>query len=380
MVLYLVGLGLGDEKDITVKGLETVRKCTKLFLEHYTSILGIDIPALEAFYGRKITLADRGMVESSAENIYGSAVEEDVALLVVGDPLCATTHTDIMLRARELGAKVEVIHNASVMGAAASCGLQLYSFGQTVSIPFFDGAWRPDSFYDKIMYNKGGDMHTLCLLDIKVKEPDFQAMMQNRTRFLPPRYMTVNTAVEQLLEVEEKRRAGVCADDVMAVGLARLGQPSQYIVAGTLRQLLDVDFGGPLHSLVICGALHDLEKDFLEPFRVENHPEATLHRRHHGGGGKQQDLASGNEGGKARAAGAAEATAAARAEKQEPGLDRGSEAPSRFRRDGGLEKAVSVLDTPPQTASKHELDDEDLLELCGLDAGDLQIAVEEEGE
>lgn len=64
---------------------------------------------------------------------------------------------------------MEVVHNASVMGAVASCGLQLYSFGYTVSIPLFEGTWRPDSFYSKIKYNKEGGMHTLCLLDIKVR-------------------------------------------------------------------------------------------------------------------------------------------------------------------------------------------------------------------
>lgn len=68
---------------------------------------------------------------------------------------------------------VEVVHNASVMGAVASCGLQLYSFGYTVSIPFFEGEWRPSSFYDKIKYNTGGGMHTLCLLDIKVSEVSY---------------------------------------------------------------------------------------------------------------------------------------------------------------------------------------------------------------
>jgi diphthine synthase len=54
MVLYLVGLGLGDEKDITVRGLETVRKCSKIFLEHYTSVLGVDKVRLEAFYGKEV--------------------------------------------------------------------------------------------------------------------------------------------------------------------------------------------------------------------------------------------------------------------------------------------------------------------------------------
>lgn len=41
---------------------------------------------------------------------------------------------------------------------------QLYSFGQTISIPFFRKDWKPDSFYDKIKYNAVGGMHTLCLL------------------------------------------------------------------------------------------------------------------------------------------------------------------------------------------------------------------------
>lgn len=50
--------------------------------------------------------------------------------------------------------KVEVIHNASVMGAVASCGLQLYNFGQTVSIPEWEVNWEPDSFYEKIRVNK----------------------------------------------------------------------------------------------------------------------------------------------------------------------------------------------------------------------------------
>ena len=46
---------------------------------------------------------------------------------------------------------MRVIHNASIMNAVAACGLQLYRFGQTVSIVFFTETWRPDSFYDRIL-------------------------------------------------------------------------------------------------------------------------------------------------------------------------------------------------------------------------------------
>ncbi|CAM9467980.1 unnamed protein product [Pylaiella littoralis] len=268
MVLYVIGLGLGDEKDITVRGLEAVRGSTKVVLEHYTSILGVDKAKLEAFYGKDIVLADRNVVESEADSIYASAKDEDVAFLVVGDPLCATTHTDLIIRARELGVKVEVIHNASVMGAVASCGLQLYNFGQTVSIPLWNENWEPDSFHEKIRVNKANGMHTLCLLDIKVKEPDFAKMARGKLSYLPPRYMSVGTALEQLLEVEARKCEGVYGPDSQCVGLARLGQPTQKIVAGTMSELLDVDFGEPLHSLVICGTTHPLEDELLKWHRV----------------------------------------------------------------------------------------------------------------
>jgi diphthine synthase len=216
MVLYVVGLGLGDEKDITVRGLECVRSCSKLFLEHYTSILGIDVERLQEYYGVPIELSDRNMVESEAESIIGSAAKENVGFLVVGDPLCATTHTDLILRAKKQGIEVQVIHNASAMSASASSGLQLYQFGYCVSIPYFEDGWRPDSFYDRIKYNLGGGMHTLCLLDIKVKEPDYDAMARGKMKMLPPRFMTVNQAIAQLLEVEERRKE-VC-DYIMTKG------------------------------------------------------------------------------------------------------------------------------------------------------------------
>jgi hypothetical protein len=76
----------------------------------------------------------------------------------------ATTHTDLALRAMDMGIEVRVIHNASIMNAVASCGLQLYNFGQTITIPFWTAEWQPDSFFDKIMHNVKGGLHTLCLL------------------------------------------------------------------------------------------------------------------------------------------------------------------------------------------------------------------------
>jgi diphthamide biosynthesis methyltransferase len=75
---------------------------------------------------------------------------------------------DLQHRARERNIPVKVIHNASVMNAVGACGLQLYRFGEAISVVFFTETWRPDSFYDKIAANRRLGLHTLCLLDIKV--------------------------------------------------------------------------------------------------------------------------------------------------------------------------------------------------------------------
>jgi len=275
MVLFIIGLGLNDEKDITLRGLEKIQSSTKIFLEAYTSILNTNVDfkqKLEDLYKKSIVIADRNMVESEAEQIYEPALDTNVCFLVVGDPVCATTHSDIILRARSIGVQVEIIHNASVMGAVGSCGLQLYNFGATVSIPFFDDNWKPTSFYEKIKYNEDGGMHTLCLLDIKVKEPDFDAMIKSGKTdvYLPPRYMTVNVCIEQLIEVEEMKKGGAYdKDETMCVGMARLGQDSQCIKAGTMTDLLKEDFGGPLHCFVICGEVHELEMEYLKTYMIK---------------------------------------------------------------------------------------------------------------
>ena len=145
------------------------------------------------------------MVESESDSILAGADKEDVAFLVVGDPYGATTHTDFTIRARELGISTRYIPNASIMSAIGSCGLQLYNFGQCVSMVFFTDSWKPLSFYDKVAENRSIGLHTLVLLDIKVREQSLENMARGRKIYEPPRYMTVGQCAQQLLEAEEIR-------------------------------------------------------------------------------------------------------------------------------------------------------------------------------
>nr|ACO12962.1 Diphthine synthase [Lepeophtheirus salmonis]ADD24305.1 Diphthine synthase [Lepeophtheirus salmonis] len=266
-MLYFIGLGLGDAKDITVKGLEIVKKRDLIFLESYTSILGgCSHQELESFYGKEIIVSDRECVESGAERIIESAGEKNVAFLVVGDPFGATTHQDLFMRAMEKSVKVEVIHNTSIINAIASCGLWLYRFGEIISIPFWDGEWRPTSFFDRIVDNFERGLHTLCLLDIKVKEKSVENIIKNRNIYEPPRFMSVNVAAQQLLDIVQSRDSKDITSQTQCIAAVRVGTPSQRFLTCTLEQMKEVDMGGPLHSLVVIGKMNAVEEESLKCF------------------------------------------------------------------------------------------------------------------
>src|SRR3989344_4297734 len=212
MTLYLIGLGLNNEKDISVKGLETVKKCDKVYLESYTSLLQCSKEQLEKFYGKKIILADRETTEQGDENIVEEARTKKVAFLIVGDPLSATTHIQLFKLAKEKKVEVKVIHNASVLTAIGETGLELYKFGKTTSIPFLEEHPHLETPYQVIKENKKMGLHTLCLLDLKPAENKF---------------MTIKEALEVLEQIERKRKEKVVMKDLLVVGCARLGSDKQ---------------------------------------------------------------------------------------------------------------------------------------------------------
>ena len=276
MVLYLIGLGLSNEKDITIKGLEYIKESEYVYMEYYTSILGVDKNTLENFYGKEIILADREMIENDFDKeILEKAKNKKVSLLVVGDPLSATTHMDLYIRCINENVKVIVVNNASILNSIGVTGLSLYKFGQTVSIPFFTQKWRPYSFYDKICLNYKNDLHTLLLLDIKVKEISEENLAKGKKIYEKPRFMSVNVALEQLLEVskncENNEYKNMINEENLCYGVARIGSEDQIIYAGEIKNIIKKDFGKPLHSVVICGKnLSSIEKEVFEWYKKQS--------------------------------------------------------------------------------------------------------------
>ncbi|OQO29236.1 Diphthine methyl ester synthase [Rachicladosporium sp. CCFEE 5018] len=296
-MLYIIGLGLADERDISVKGLEIVKRAERVYLEAYTAVLLVDKDVLEAYYGRSIIIADRETVESQSDSILAGADTVDVAFLVVGDPFSATTHADLALRCRQNSPPIptRTLPNASILTAVGATGLSLYSFGQTVSMVFYEENWRPDSWYPKVKENADLGLHTLILLDIKVKEPNLKALERGKYVFDPPRFMTAAQCAEQMLETEGTRAAseegkstGAAGKERLAVAVARLGSEGEKIVAGTLEELAQQDLGKPLHSLVLCGwKMHEMEWEFVRDFAVDREKFDEIWKRDYAGKGVQ---------------------------------------------------------------------------------------------
>lgn len=247
-MLYLVGTGL-YKKDISIGALEKIKSCKKVYLETYTSKVAKDITELELCYGISIIPASRCFLESTDE-IIREAMNIEVALLVAGSPLFATTHTDILLRAKEHGVGIRVFHNASILNAIGSCGLYSYAFGRTVSIPFFESGWKPTSFYRNILHNVRSDLHTLCLLDIRIDDHE-------------ERYMSPEVAITQLLECEDIEKGGIISDETKLFVISRFGNPDEKILFGTIASFKDTSFGDPLHSLIIPAKMDTIESEHV---------------------------------------------------------------------------------------------------------------------
>jgi diphthine synthase len=250
--LVFVGLGLNDEKGISLKGLEETKTADTAFLELYTSLLpDFSLENLTALTGKQIRVVTRrDLEEENGAVVLNAAEKGKTVLLVPGDPFVATTHVALRIEAKKRGVKTRIVHAASILSAVVGLsGLHNYKFGKTVTVPFPENL--SETPYNVIAQNKKLGLHTLCLLDLKADEK---------------RFLSVNEALVMLLEVEQKKRKRVVTLSTLAVGAARVGSDKPALKADYVKELLSHDFGEPPHSLVFLGQLHFMEAEALVAF------------------------------------------------------------------------------------------------------------------
>jgi diphthine synthase len=249
-MLSLVGLGLWDEKDITLRGLEKARNADKVYAEFYTSRWHGDVKKLEKTIEKKIEIIKRKGLEEESNKIVEEAKGKKVVVLVLGDPLVATTHTSLLSDAKKTGVKTEVVHNASIYSAVGETGLHLYKFGRTVTIPFPEKTESTDTLADAIEKNMKMGLHTLLLLDV-ISEGG--------------KYMRPEEGMKILLKMEKK----FFTENTEIIVFARAGSDKPLIVYGKVKKLIKKDLGNPPFVIIIPARLHFSESEYLEFHRVK---------------------------------------------------------------------------------------------------------------
>jgi diphthine synthase len=238
-MLYLIGLGL-NKKGISVEGLEIAKRCKKVYLENYTVDFPYTVGELSEVIGKDIVSLDRGEVEGLEFIDY--AKKSDVALLIYGSPLMATTHVAVLDECVKSGIKTKVIHAGSILDGIGETGLQLYKFGKIASMPAWKKSFTPDSFMEIIKDNQRIKAHSLILVDIGLNFSD---------------------ALEQLEKSSEKHNIKL-KKLVVCQGIGTRNHKILYREMNELREFTGVK--KPYCIIIPSSDLHPMESEYLSNF------------------------------------------------------------------------------------------------------------------
>lgn len=249
--LYVIGIGFSPDF-ITLRTLHIVRNVNRVFLDGYTNVLLDNGLRLKEVLSRDYEVLGRRDIEDlNAKEVFDALDSGDVAFLVPGDALIATTHINLVIEAWRRGYRVEIIPGVSIVSAAISIsGLTSYKFGKTATIVYPKNGVVYEYVYEVIKENSMRNLHTLLLLEIDVERGIF---------------MSIGDAVKILFQLENLRGEGVIREDRLAVGISRLGGHDMKACSDTINNLIKHDFGSPPHTLILTSPkLHFIEEKALE--------------------------------------------------------------------------------------------------------------------
>ncbi len=255
--LWLIGIGPGDLGHMTERAKSIARGCSKRYLEGYTAVLPKDQEdLLEDEVGPWERLM-RPSVEDPG-SLLEEARKEAVALLVVGDPMQATTHIDLEARCMEEDVGFEVVPGMSATSLAVSLsGLQSYKFGRQVTLPYPYGDYLATSPLEMIWSNRSNGLHTLVLLDLDPTGMGFDLP----TPMSPTQAVSILERMAQRVSEED---SGLEMEwDIRewdGILLSDVGTSKQVVSSGTLDELSIIE-GGYVHTLIIPSNMSDNEMD-----------------------------------------------------------------------------------------------------------------------
>lgn len=250
-MLWFIGIGINGYLGLSINALDVLSKCDIVYIERFTSAISEnDLHGLNTLLGKQTNSVSRWFVEDGRE-ILETAKSKDVALVTYGDPLVATTHSELRTRAAKNFIKTGVLHSASgVTSIIGETGLHAYKFGRMVTM--MSEPQSAISVYNTLFDNLLSGSHTLILTEYRQDEGS------NESFFLDP-----VSVFKMLLDTEKSQGHQIFSDQTFAIIASRVGMENQKIVSGKVGSLVQMACGGGPHSVIITGPLHFTESESL---------------------------------------------------------------------------------------------------------------------
>jgi len=249
-MLWFVGTGINGHRGLSLAAVDVLKKCDTIYVERFTSALSdSDLEGLSSILGMEVRPVQRWFVEDGRE-ILDAARTREVALVTYGDPLIATTHSELRSRAARSSVKTAVLHAASgIASIMGETGLHVYKFGRMVTM--MSEPQSALSVYNTIFENLLAGSHTLILTEYSHDE-------SSESFFLDPALV-----FKMLLDVEHDQKYQIFSDGTFAVVASRVGMADQKITSGKVGSLGKIDFGAGPHSVIVTGSLHFTETEAI---------------------------------------------------------------------------------------------------------------------
>jgi diphthine synthase len=248
-MLHLVGTGL-SEKGISTEGIEACERCSKLYIERYTSIItDAKLRFLESLFGKNITELRRTDMEENSKKLLDEAGRSDIAVLVGGDPLIATTHKILAIKASELGIPIRTYSAASVISVAmGQSGLDFYRFGPIITVPAWSEHYKPTAFCSTIRENMARNLHSILLLDYKSEEQ----------RSLNPK-----EAIQTLLDAQGAQTAQALSSHTMLIIIKDAGLATEKRLFTSMGDAARIEEKG-LFTIIIPAKPTEIEQELIQ--------------------------------------------------------------------------------------------------------------------
>ena len=243
----MVGMGLCDENDLTRRAISLAATCGDVFVEeHSIRLVDVNPKAISKALGRRVTVLDRKKIKNGTQ-ILQAAQKGEAALLCGGDPGFAITHFELVIRAKKMGLDVRWIHAPTIFPATtALIGLSPYKFGRITVLTPHKGDMVSTTPLEQMAMNRRTGLHTLILLEPEISDG-------------PPKHLLIPEALDMLERMEGKTGLSTLKEDTLMCGIARAGSIDPLVACGTMAQLRKVEWGGPLHTMVLPGKLDPIE-------------------------------------------------------------------------------------------------------------------------